>query len=95
MSKISLPPEQAERLAKLAALPDDTIDTTDIPEAPPENAAFARRPGLGQPRQHPDAVTLDADLVRWFKDHAGDKPYQTEINRVLRQHVAKAEKKRA
>ena len=46
MSKISLPPEQAERLAKLAALPDDTIDTSDIPEAPPENAAFARRPGL-------------------------------------------------
>ncbi len=95
MSKISLTPEQAERLARLADLPDETIDTDDIPEAPTENFALARRPGLGQPRAHPDAVALDADLVAWFKDHAGDKPYQTEINRVLRQHVAKAEKKRA
>ncbi len=95
MSKISLAPEQAERLARLADLPDETIDTDDIPEAPAENFALARRPGLGQPRAYPDAVALDADLVAWFKDHAGDKPYQTEINRVLRQHVAKAEKKRA
>ena len=95
MSKTSLLPEQAERLAKLAALPDDTIDTRDIPEAPRENAAMARRPAQGQRRVLPDAVVLDADILAWFKDHADGKPYQTEINRVLRQHVAKAEKKRA
>ncbi|MDB5455587.1 MAG: hypothetical protein JWP92_1172 [Caulobacter sp.] len=95
MSKTILTAEQSDRLAKLATLPDDQIDTSDIPEAPRENARLARRPGLGQALTHPDAVALDADLVGWFKAHAGDTPYQTEINRVLRQHVAKAEKKRA
>ena len=95
MSKTTLSPEQEERLARLQALPDDRIDTTDIPEAPHENASLARRPGQGQALAYPDTVALDADVVGWFKEHAGDKPYQTEINRVLRQHVAKAEKKRA
>ena len=95
MSKTTLSLEQTERLARLAALPDDQIDTTDIPEAPHENAILARRPGLGETLAHPDAIALDADVVGWFKDHAGGKPYQTEINRVLREHVAKAEKKRA
>mgnify|MGYP000076511983 CR=1 FL=1 len=95
MNKTTLSSEQVERLAKLDAQPDDKIDTVGIPEAPAENALLARRPGLGEPRAHPDAVALDADVVGWFKEHAGDKPYQTEINRVLRQHVAKTEKKRA
>jgi uncharacterized protein (DUF4415 family) len=95
MNKTTLSSEQRERLARLEALPDDQIDTTDIPEAPHENARLARRPGLGEALAHPDAVALDADIVGWFKEHAGDKPYQTEINRVLRQHVVKAEKKRA
>jgi len=95
MNKTTLSPEQQERLARLEALPDDQIDTADIPEAPHENASLARRPGRGETLALPDAVALDADIVGWFKDHAGDKPYQTEINRVLRQHVAKAEKKRA
>ncbi|MFT4250964.1 MAG: BrnA antitoxin family protein [Caulobacter sp.] len=95
MNKTTLSDEQRERLAKLDALPDDRIDTTDIPEAPYENARLARRPAQGQALAHPDAVALDADLVGWFKEHAGGKPYQTEINRVLRQYVAKAEKKRA
>ena len=95
MSKTTLSSEQQERLARLATLPDDQIDTVDVPEAPHENAGLARRPGLGEALAHPDTVALDADVVGWFKEHAGDKPYQTEINRVLRQHVAKAEKKRA
>jgi uncharacterized protein (DUF4415 family) len=93
MSEKTLDAEQLERLAKIAAMPDDQIDTSDIPEAPIENALLARRPGQGEPLAHP--VALDADVVGWFKEHAGDKPYQSEINRVLRQHVARTEKKRA
>ncbi len=79
-------PEELEQLAKLRAMPDEDIDLSDIPEITDEQWATAFRPAR---------VTLDADVVGWFKEHAGDKPYQTEINRVLRQHVAKAEKKRA
>jgi uncharacterized protein (DUF4415 family) len=95
MNKTTLSPEQHDRLARLEALPDDQIDIGDIPEAPHENARLARRPGMGETLAYPDAVALDADLVGWFKEHSDGKSYETEINRVLRQHVAKAEKKRA
>ena len=36
------------QLARLAALPEDEIDTDDIPEIPAENWEFARRPGLSR-----------------------------------------------
>jgi len=78
--------EALEQLARLEALQDEDIDLGDIPETTDEQWSQAFRPAY---------IMLDAKLVSWFKDHAGDKPYQTEINRVLRQHVAKSEKKRA
>jgi uncharacterized protein (DUF4415 family) len=93
--KKALSPEQLERLAALAEMPDDQIDTSDIPEIPEEKWQFAKRPGLYKPVKQPVTMRLDADVVAWFKDHAGDQPYQTEINRVLRQHVAEAAKRRA
>jgi hypothetical protein len=34
---------ELDQLAALAALPDEEIDTVDIPEAPDENWALARR----------------------------------------------------
>ena len=35
-------------------------------------------------------LLLDMDLVEWFKRHAPEGGYQTEINRVLRRYVAGA-----
>jgi uncharacterized protein (DUF4415 family) len=90
-----LTPEQLEQLAKLAAMRDEDIDLSDIPELTEEQLSRGFRPGLHRPIKMPVTIRLDADVVGWFKEHAGDKPYQTEINRVLRQHVAKHEKKRA
>lgn len=77
-------------LERLAAMSDDEIDTVDIPEAPAENWALARRPGLYRPVKKPVTLRLDVDLVEWFKSHAPDGGYQTEINRVLRRYVAGA-----
>jgi len=37
---------ELEQLARLAALPDDQIDTSDIPEIPEEKWKHARRPSL-------------------------------------------------
>jgi len=82
-------------VAKLEALRDEDIDLSDIPELTEEQWATAFRPGLSRPIKMPVTIRLDAEVVSWFKDHADGKPYQTEINRVLREHVAKAEKKRA
>ncbi len=90
MNKRTLSPEQLERLAKLEAMTDEDIDTSDIPVMTDEQWANARR---FRPVKQPVTIRLDAHVVGWFKDHAGDKPYQSEINRVLREHVAKARRR--
>jgi uncharacterized protein (DUF4415 family) len=95
MSKKKLSAEQLDELSKLAALPDDQIDTLDIPEAPAENWIHARRGELYRPLKQPVTIRLDADVLTWFKEHAANGGYQTEINRVLRRHVAAEEKRRA
>jgi uncharacterized protein (DUF4415 family) len=95
MSRKVLSPEQLDQLAKLAALPDDQIDTVDIPEAPAENWIHARRGELYRPLKQPVTIRLDADVLTWFKEHTAGAGYQTEINRVLRRHVTEVEKQRA
>jgi uncharacterized protein (DUF4415 family) len=95
MSTKPLSPEQLERLEKLAAMSDEDIDLSDMPEITDEQWARAFRPGLGRPIKQPVTIRLDTDIVNWFKAQAGDRPYQTEINRVLRQHVETSAKKRA
>ena len=77
-------PARKARLERLAAMSDAEIDTADIPEAPAENWALARRPGLYRPVKRHVTMRLDADVIEWFKDRAGGRGYQTEINRVLR-----------
>lgn len=91
MNKKGLEPELQAQLDRLAALPDDQIDTTDIPEASPEAWLHAQRPSLYRPVKKPVTLRLDADIVAWFKDHARERGYQTEINRVLRRYVADAQ----
>ena len=72
------------RLERLATLSDGDIDTDDIPEAPAENWAFAKRPGLYRPIKRHVTMRLDADVIEWFKERAQGRGYQSEINRVLR-----------
>ncbi|WP_119389621.1 BrnA antitoxin family protein [Taklimakanibacter lacteus] len=86
---------KAERdlLAKLEALPDSQIDTGDIPEAPAKNWRLARRGDLYRPTKQPVTIRIDADVLAWFKENAEGQGYQTEINRVLRHHVTRVEKR--
>lgn len=91
MSKRVFSAEEQAQLERLAAMSDEDIDTVDIPEAPPEAWLNARRPGLYKARKTPVTLRLDADVVDWFKAHAQERGYQTEINSVLRRHVAEAE----
>ena len=82
--------KQRERLEKLAALPEEAIDTTDIPEVLDWSGAV--RGGLHRPRKEAVTIRLDADVLAWFRTHAeGERGYQDEINRVLRQHIAEKE----
>src|SRR3546814_19183080 len=57
----------AAQIAQLVDMPDTDIDTADIPEAPIENWALAKRPGLYKPRKKP--VTLDRKSTRLNSSH--------------------------
>lgn len=95
MSRKALSRAELDQLAKLAALRDDQIDTTDIPEAPAENWMHARRGEFYRPRKQAVTIRLDADVVAWFKERADKGGYQTEINRALRRYVSAVESKRS
>jgi uncharacterized protein (DUF4415 family) len=89
MSKKVRSPEEQAQIDYLIALPDDQIDLTDIPETTDE--AWAQRRRIHRPNETPVTLRLDADVLAWFKAHAEGLSYQTEINRVLREHVAAAQ----
>ena len=77
---------QMAEVETLAGLPDDRIDTTDIPEV--LDCSGARRGVFYRPVKRQITLRLDADVVAWFKAHAhGGRGYQTAINRALREHV--------
>jgi uncharacterized protein (DUF4415 family) len=94
MSKKPLGRKEIAEIGRLAAMPDSRIDTADIPEAPAENWRHASRGDLYRPVKRPVTIRLDADVVAWFKDRAANGGYQSEINRVLRRHVAEADRPR-
>jgi uncharacterized protein (DUF4415 family) len=83
----SITPTQKAELAALAALPDDQINTRDIPEQ--RDWSGARRGVFFRPIKKQLTLRLDADVIDWFKSHApnGDG-YQTSINSALREYVA-------
>ena len=87
--------EELAQLAVLAAMKDEDIDLSDIPELTESQWANARRGEFYRPVKQPVTIRLDADILHWFKEHAAGGGYQTEINRVLRRHVSEAEKLRA
>lgn len=79
-----LTPEMMAELEALAALPDSTIDTSDIP--PVTDWAGAKRGALYRPVERLLSLRLDADVVDWFKV-ADAKGYQSRINAALREYV--------
>jgi uncharacterized protein (DUF4415 family) len=69
---------------ELAALPDDAIDTSDIPEL---DEAFFRNARLVMPEgKRQVTLRIDADVLDWFR--ARGKGYQSRMNAVLRAYVA-------
>jgi len=83
--KKAISKEQRDRLDRLAAMPDDQIDTSDIPEVLDWSGAV--RGGLYRPRKEVITIRVDADVLAWFKERAQGRGYQTEINRALRQYI--------
>ena len=78
--------EQRAELAALVELPEDQIDTTDIPEV--LDWTHARRADLYRPIKQQITLRLDADILAWFRERfPGGRGYQTDINRALREYM--------
>lgn len=74
-------------LEQLAALPDEQIDHSDIPELDDE---FFARAKLSQPSAKQQVtIRFDADVLAWFK--AQGKGYQSRMNAVLRAYMQSRE----
>lgn len=86
--------EELAELDALEALPDDQIDTSDIPET--LDWSGAKRGLFYRPVKQQITLRLDADVVAWFKQQAPDgRGYQTDINRALRSHMEQSERQAA
>jgi uncharacterized protein (DUF4415 family) len=83
--KPKMTPEIAAELDRLAAMPDDTIDLSDMPEV--TDWSGWTRGKFYRPVKQQLTLRLDADLVHWFKTHAKGGGYQTRINQALRDYV--------
>ncbi len=79
-------------LEALAALPEDEVDLSDIPEV--RDWSGAKRGLFYRPVKKQLTLRLDADVIAWFKAHArGGRGYQTDINRALREYVQQRQKR--
>ena len=82
----NLTPAQIAELQVLADMPDEEINTSDIPEI--LDWSDARRGVFYRPVKKQITLSLDADVVAWFKSRTpSGRGYQTDINNALREHV--------
>jgi uncharacterized protein (DUF4415 family) len=87
MNKLYIPeltPELLAESARLAALSDNSIDLTAMPEL--LDWSGATRSKFYRPVKQQVTLRLDADVLHWFKTKGG-RGYQTRINAVLRQVI--------
>ncbi len=74
--------KQQAQLAALEAVPDDQIDTSDIPETLDWSGGI--RGAFYRPVLREVTLKLDESVVDWFKTNTPDgKDYQETINQVL------------
>jgi len=84
--------QRAKELKRIAAIPDDQIDTSDIPELTEEQLRRAVRGRFYRPMKKPVTMRLDADVIDWLK-HDG-RGYQTKANALLRREMLREYRKR-
>ena len=81
----ALTAKQKRELKAIKELPDDRIDTSDIPELPQGAWRNAIRGRFYRPLKQAVSLRLDVDVVAWLKKPG--KGYQTRANRILRQRM--------
>jgi uncharacterized protein (DUF4415 family) len=76
---------QTEEINALANMPDEEIDTSDIPEVKDWSRAEIGK--FYRPIKKPVTLRLDADVLAWLKSQGAG--YQTRLNAILRQAMNK------
>jgi len=82
LNEYRLTEKDRRELAKLAALPDDTIDYSDIPPLTEKFWKNAIRNPWYRPRKRQVTLRIDADVLAWLR--RGGKGYQSRLNALLR-----------
>lgn len=75
-----LPPNLAAELAALEAMPEDAIDTSEMPEI--KDWSEAQRGRFYKPKKVQKTLRIDADVLAWFE--AQGPGHLTRMNRALR-----------
>ena len=75
--------KETDDLKALAALPDDKIDTSDIPQLTEAFWENAVRNPFYRPVKQQITVRMDADVLVWLRSTG--RGYQTKLNGILRQ----------
>ena len=84
---------QKRRLEKLAAMPDEEIDLSDMPELDDTFWRNAVRNPFYRPLKKQLTLRLDADVVAWLRRKG--KGYQTRANALLREAMLEDVRKKA
>ena len=87
----TLPPltaAQREHFARLEELPDESIDTSDIPELSDEAWRAGVRGRFYRPVKQQITARVDVDVLDWLKSQG--KGYQGRMNAILRREMLAA-----
>jgi len=74
---------EQQEIERLDSLPDELINTSDIPEI--TDWTGAERGRFYRPIKQQVTLRLDADILAWFRAQGGK--YQSQINSALREYV--------
>lgn len=78
---------QRREVARLAALPDRTIDYSDVPPLTDKFWKNAVRNPFYRPVKRQLTFRLDADVIAWLRGQG--RGYQTKVNALLRSAMLK------
>ena len=76
---------QKREIQAPAAMAEEKIDTSDIPELPPGAWKNAVRGKWYRPVKQAVSIRLDADVLAWLR--AKGDGYQTKVNGLLRKQM--------
>ncbi len=79
----TITPEIAAELEAIAAMPDNAIDYSDIPQITDFSGFEVGR--FYRPVKETITVRLDSDVLHWLKQ--GGKGYQSRLNAILRKEM--------